>query len=126
MADKLHDKIQELAKVRKYWRELANGLGDATGSPVVVGLTSRIQSRADELLKDLKICDPKNDTEIAGIQFGLRELEKVLLDFDLDTCNKQIADLDTQIKAVATEIDKKAEKKKNPGVGGFNNLILRK
>ena len=123
MANKLQDKLEALSKVRKYWRELANGVGDSNGSAVVLGLTSRIKSKADQLTAELKVCDPKIDVGIAGIQFGLKVLEDILLDFDINTCNKQIADLDAQIRAIADEVTKKAEKKKNPGIGGFENLI---
>jgi len=123
MADRLHQKIEALAKRRKYWRELANGLGDANGSPVVLGLTARITAKANGLLNDLKICNPKDDVGIAKIQAGLVVCEEILLDFDINTCNKQIADLDIQIKALVAEIEQKAEKKKNPGVGGFDQLI---
>jgi hypothetical protein len=113
----IQQRIEAAAKRRKYWRELSNALGAQNGSVVVEGLKSRISAKADETLESLKVCDPKDSIAISRLQSAYATCKEILLDFDVDVCNKQIRTLDDQITKLNGEL------KKDQDVSGFNQLI---
>jgi len=123
VSKEIQSKIEKVAKERTYWRELRNGLGAAGGSPVVHGFKARINAIAAQYDSDTKTVNPKDDVGIAKAQEGYRLCQNILLDFDIDTCNKKIAKLEDQITKYNVDLKRQIEKKKITDIGGMENLI---
>ncbi len=121
----IQTKIDQLAGERKYWREIANGLGDAKGSPVVNGLTRRIRDKIAVDTSALKIADPLNAVAVAIAQTSIRTCEQILSDFDMRTCIDNISTLDHDIQVLKERLLKAVEKKESAPVG-FDVLISTK
>ena len=122
---KIQQKIEAIAVQRKYWRELGNALGAEGGSVIVKGLRSRIEGHASGLLDELKIADPADQIKVAKSQASYKTCQDILLDFDLDTCNKKITAFDEQIAELNTELKRAQEEKKQVSEGGFSHLNQR-
>jgi hypothetical protein len=113
----IQQKIDAAAKRRKYWRELSNALGATGGSVVVEGLKARISAKAEEALESLKVCDPKDPIVISRLQTTYTTCKEILLDFDVDVCNKQVRTLDDQITKLNGEL------KKDHDLSGFSKMV---
>ena len=127
MSKSIQKIIDDTAKARAYWKQLANAIGTGEGSAIVTGLTARIQAAMDQYSADMRNADPSNAPAVAKAQEGYRALSLILLDFDMDVCHKNITELNNKMKSLNAELEKAKDKKRRQTSGhGYTHLIAEK
>lgn len=113
-------KLDILAARRGVYKGAADFISAPQTKDFAKALIARITGLRDDYIEKYDSVDPSDPISIARYQEARNVCNKILLDFDANSCKKAIERLDIEIKKIHNTMEqmKKAENQD----GGFNSL----
>jgi len=105
----LQEKLDALAKKRQFWRDARTALLSPQTSHIMAGVKARLEAKMADYVSQFDSCSPDDSISIARFQEGRRICSEIILELSEEVCNKTIAQMDIQIKAVSDEIVKSSK-----------------